>query len=273
MAKISAPPGFEIPCIRSSAFADRAKDGVAHAFFGRRGGVSKGLYAGLNCGVGSSDDAKDVGKNRSLVAGALGTEPDKLLSLYQIHSSECVNVNEPWEMKDRPQADGMVTDVPGLVLSILTADCAPVLFLGWAGNKPVIGAAHAGWKGALAGVLERTVDKMIIDYGAESDTIRAMIGPSIQKKSYEVDENFFDAFMDENEEYERFFLGEHKPGHYMFDLPGFCALRLYERGVQKVLIENADTCSNEADYFSYRRTTHRKEKDYGRQISAIMISP
>ncbi len=275
MAKKLNQPVSDIPFIQSSSFADRVKDGIAHGFFGRQGGVSEGLYTSLNCGPGSGDDADSVQTNRSRVAEILGTETDKLLTLYQIHSVECLSVSEPWDAKDRPQADAMVTDVPGIALSVLTADCAPVLFVGWAGGKPVIGAAHAGWKGALGtdggGVLDRTVDMMIIRYGVEPDTISAMIGPCIQKKSYEVGEEFYDAFLDRDENYERFFSGERKPGHHMFDLPGFCAYRLYERGVQKVLIENADTYSSEDRYFSYRRATHRQESNYGRQVSAIMI--
>lgn len=262
--------GFKIPFIQNSAFANSVKDGITHGFFGRRGGVSKGVYESLNCGPGSNDAPADIAANRALVASALGAEPEKLLSLYQIHSAQCLSVLKPWD-GDRPQADGMVTDVPGIVLSILTADCAPVLFCGWAGDKPVVGAAHAGWKGAVGGVLERTVEKMVCDYSVDIETIRACIGPTIQKKSYEVSQEFYDTFMAQDTDNDRFFIGSRKEGHFMFDLPGYCAYRLYNCGVQRVLIEEADTYADEAGYFSFRRTTHRQEKDYGRQISAIFI--
>ena len=262
--------GFKIPFIQVPAFTDPVKDGIVHGFFGRRGGVSTGVYESLNCGQGSNDAPADIAANRSLVASALGAEPEKLLSLYQIHSAECLSVLEPW-VDERPQADGMVTDVPGIVLSVLTADCAPVLFSGWAGEQPVIGAAHAGWKGAIGGVLERTVEKMVRDYGVDIDTIRAAIGPTIQKKSYEVSQEFYETFLNQDPDNERFFIGSRKDGHHMFDLPGYCAYRLYNRGVQKVIVRDEDTYADEAGYFSFRRTTYKQEKDYGRQISALMI--
>jgi polyphenol oxidase len=270
MARPSLQAGFKIPFIQSSVFADRIKDGIAHGFFGRRGGVSKSVFESLNCGPGSGDNPDDVRANRKLVADALGAAPEKLLSLYQIHSAECLSVLEPWG-EERPQADGMVTDIPGIVLSILTADCAPVLFCGWAGDKPVIGAAHAGWKGAIVGVLERTVEKMVRDYGVDIESIRACIGPCIQKKSYEVSQEFYETFMEQDGDNEKFFQGSRKDGHFMFDLPRYCGYRLYNCGVQRVLIEEANTYVDEAAYFSFRRATHRQEKDYGRQISAIFI--
>ncbi|MCC7305822.1 MAG: peptidoglycan editing factor PgeF [Alphaproteobacteria bacterium] len=241
---------------------------AAHGFFGRRGGVSAGIFAGLNCGPGSGDNPEHVKTNREIVVRALGG--GELLSLHQIHSAECVPVKEPWA--ERPKADALVTDVPGLVLSVLTADCAPVLFEGSVGGKPVIGAAHAGWGGALGGVLEATVERML-EYGAELESIRAAVGPCIQKKSYEVGQEFYDRFIKHNPESERFFQESRKAGHCMFDLPGYCAARLQERGVGQVELMDVDTYAREADYYSFRRATHRGEKDYGRQISAIVINP
>jgi YfiH family protein len=270
MAQVSTRPVSEIPFFQSKDFADPAKDRIAHGFFGRQGGISSGLYESLNCGPGSGDDPENVKANRALVASALGG--GKILSLYQIHSAECLAVKDPWDA-DRPQADAMVSDVPGLVLSILTADCVPVLFHGLAKNKPVIGAAHAGWRGAVGGILERTVEKMVKDYKADPKTIKAIIGPCIHKKSYEVDGGFYETFLKQDPENDRFFQGARKAGHYMFDLPGYCAARLALAGVGKVLIEGSDTYADEARFFSFRRTTHRAEKDYGRQISAILITP
>lgn len=263
-----------------AAFADAAKDGVMHAFFGRRGGVSKGRYEGLNCGPGSGDDPEFVAANRAKVAESMGVTPEKLLSMYQVHGADCLGVAGPW-VDDRPNADAMVTDVPGIALTVLTADCAPVLLLGWAGDKPVIGAAHAGWRGALGGVLEAAVEKMRGEYGVETDTLRAAIGPCIQKKSYEVSAEFQNSFIDRSHDYERFFQEARKPGHFMFDLPGFCAFRLYESGVRQVFINESDTYSQENDFFSFRRATHQSQrdeaagllgkKDYGRQIAGIAI--
>lgn len=269
MAKPSARQDSDIAFLKFDAFAS-VKAGVAHGFFGRRGGVSTGLYASLNCGPGSNDDPEAVKTNRARVAEILGAESGRLLSLHQIHSAECIAAKEPWS-GERPKADSLVTNVPGLALSILTADCAPVLFHGRAGAKPVIGAAHAGWKGAIGGVLENTVKKMTGEYGVDPVTIRAAVGPSIQKKSYEVSSDFYKNFIDQNEDNDRFFQQGRKEGHLMFDLPGYCAARLAGAGIENIQISEADTYADEAGYFSYRRTTHRQEKDYGRQISAIVI--
>lgn len=255
---------------RSESFApDDAP--VFHGFFGRRGGHSKGIYDSLNCGAGSDDDLVAVKKNRALVAEAAGILPENLLTLHQIHSGECLTVREVWGLNDRPKADAMVTDVPGLGLGILTADCAPVLFYA-AGESPVIGAAHAGWGGALKGVLENTV-KAMEGLGAARSNIKACIGPCIGKASYEVSEDFTKPFLDLNEEDERFFSAARREGHLMFDLAGYCAARLYRAGLSRITIKDIDTYFNEADFFSYRRATHRREKDYGRQVSVIAIKP
>lgn len=240
---------------------------IAHGFFGRRGGVSSGIYAGLNCGVGSKDEASVVVQNRGKVADALGVEPQNLLSLYQIHSPICLTIQAPYQ--ERPQADAFVTDVPGIGLGILTADCAPVLFYGEKiDGSPVIGAAHAGWGGALKGVLENTLQAMI-DLGGTQ--IRAAIGPCIGKASYEVQEAFAEPFLKEDEAAERFFSSAKKPGHLMFDLAGYVAYRLARAGLREVTMLDKDTYAHEADYYSFRRATHRNEPDYGRQISAIVI--
>lgn len=247
-------------------------DGAAvfHGFFSRRGGVSKDVYASLNCGAGSDDEPEHVKQNRAIVAEIVGCAPDHLLSLYQIHSPRCMRVEKPWGA-ERPEADAMATDKAGIALGILTADCGPVLFSGQkADGSAVVAAAHAGWGGALKGVLESSIRAME-DLGAEKGSIRAVVGPCISRESYEVGEEFVDPFLKEDEESERFFMAGQRAGHLMFDLPGYCAFRLARAGLKKVFIKDLDTYFNEEDFFSYRRKTHRKEKDYGRQISVIMI--
>lgn len=250
------------------AFVDPA---VFHGFFGRSGGVSRNVYASLNCGPGSEDNPDHVQENRALVSGIVGCAPDRLLTLYQVHGTQCVTVDAVWDDSARPEADAMVTDQAGFALGILTADCAPVLFRGEkADGSPVIGAAHAGWGGAFQGVLEATIVKMR-DLGAEVESIKAVIGPCIGLSSYEVDQDFYAQFFDHNPESERFFKNARRGEHYMFDLAGYCAFRLAHCGVQQVSIKDLDTYFHEEDFFSYRRATHRNEKDYGRQISVIMI--
>ncbi len=271
MGKISASPDSEIPFLQVPGFTG---EGVRHGFFGRAGGVSKGIYDGLNCGVGSADDPTHVKANREAVAAMVGVEAENLLSLHQIHSDRCIKIRpphpNPLPKGEREKADAQVTDVPGLAISILTADCAPVLFYGRNDKGPVIGAAHAGWKGALGGVLESTVYAME-EYGVKAKDIRAAIGPCISKRSYEVGHDFAAPFLDEDPENERFFMSGAGEGKLMFDLPGYCAARLYNCGLSNVAITGIDTYANERDYFSFRRATHRKEPDYGRQISLIVI--
>lgn len=246
---------------------------VKHGFFGRQGGVSEGIYNSLNCGVGSNDDPEAVQENRARVARALGGKPENLVRVWQNHSADCVIANEPQNFKeDPPTADGIVTDQTGLVLGVLTADCGPILFAGEkTDGTPVIGAAHAGWGGALKGVLESTVSQMQA-LGAELGTIRAAVGPCIGPKSYEVSVGFETPFLTHNPEDEHFFREAQKEGHLMFDLPGYIANRLAHAGVTQVTITGHDTFAEQENYFSYRRTTHAGEKDYGRQISAIMIT-
>lgn len=265
MAQTSISPDFELPVLQVVELSDPS---IAHGFFGRQGGASGGIYNSLNCGIGSSDDPDHVRANREAVGKIVGVEADNIISLYQVHGPACLKVTAPFA--ERPKADAMVTDVPGLALSILTADCAPVLFYGRSAKGPVVGAAHAGWKGALGGVLDSTV-YALENYGVAVKDIRAVIGPCISKRSYEVKADFADTFLQDDPENERFFMNAGREGYMLFDLPGYCASRLYNCGLNKVAITGIDTYSKEADYFSYRRTTHRKEADYGRQISVISI--
>lgn len=243
---------------------------VRHGFFTREGGVSKGIYASLNCGYGSDDNTENVRENRARVAEKLSVEREKLLTVYQIHSPTVVEVTEPWTPDTAPQADAMVTAAPGIALGILTADCAPVLF---ADKKArVIGAAHAGWKGAVTGVLEATVEAMV-SLGAERGNIAAAIGPCISKESYEVGPEFHERFLSEADENARWFEPSEKAGHFMFDLPGYVEARLEASDIGTVATLGKCTYQDEKRFFSFRRTTHRKEKDYGRQISALMLRP
>ena len=268
MTQPSRQPASESFYFEQSEFA---ADGLFHGFFSRRGGVSKGIYASLNCGPGSDDNPAHVLQNRKVVSEVIGCEPQSLLSLHQIHSAECLQVTESWDSDNRPQADAMVSDVPGLALGVLTADCGPVLLHGVkTSGEPVVGAAHAGWGGAVNGVLEATLEKMK-SLGAEAESIQACVGPCIGQASYEVGEDFIKPFAQEDEQAEKFFKSARREGHMMFDLPGYIAFRLARTGVKNVYIKDLDTYFNEEDFFSYRRTTHRHEKDYGRQISVIMI--
>lgn len=246
------------------------RENVTHGFFGRQGGVSSGIYESLNCGLGTEDHADHVVANREAVSKAIGVDSKNLISLYQIHSDQCVAVTEAWQVEQRPQADAMVTDVPGIALGILTADCVPVLFCGEkAGGEPVVGAAHAGWGGAVKGVLENAISEME-KLGALKETIKAAVGPCIAQSSYEVSVGFEKPFLEQDQANEQFFkTGE--PGHLMFDLPGYIVRRLMLADVPEITTSDMDTYFNEMDYFSYRRSVHRKEPDYGRQISAICI--
>jgi hypothetical protein len=241
---------------------------VRHGFFTREGGVSKDIYASLNCGYGSNDDSERVRENRARVALKLGAEPEKLLTVYQVHSPDVAVVTEPWIPDTAPQADAMVTAEPRIALGILTADCAPVLF---ADEKAhVIGAAHAGWKGAIGGVLEATVDAMI-RLGAERSRIVAAIGPCISKDAYEVGSDFRDRFMKADAANDGWFAPSANEGHFMFDLPGYAEARLKAADIGTIAVMGHCTYREPKRFFSYRRTTHRKEPDYGRQISAVML--
>ena len=240
--------------------------GVRHGFFTRRGGASSGIYAGLNCGPGSNDQREAVAMNRARVAAALDVDPARLLSLHQFHSTEVVVAgDEGWA--ERPRADAAVTDRPGIALGILTADCAPVLL-----HDPeagVIGAAHAGWRGALDGVLEAVLEAME-GLGASVPRVHAAVGPTISQAAYEVGPEFLDRFLVEEAGYDRFFI----PGRddrLRFDLPGFVLARLRVAGVAEAGWIGACTHGDPARFFSYRRSTPAGEPDYGRLISAIRL--
>jgi YfiH family protein len=240
---------------------------VSHGFFGRRGGVSKGIFASLNCGPGSGDERADVIENRKRVSDALSPGAP-LLTLYQIHSGNAVTVTAPWNIGEGPQADAMATNVPNIALGILTADCAPVLFAD--PQAKVIGAAHAGWKGAISGVTDSTIAAMEA-LGAKRDRIFAAIGPCISQTNYEVGPEFRERFLESDSGFARFFIPSDKLDHFRFDLEGFVAKRLDSAGLAGV--EHLSTCTYAAedDFFSFRRATHRDEKDYGRQVSAIVL--
>lgn len=243
--------------------------GIAHGFFTRRGGHSAGLFSSLNCGMGSGDDRLAVLRNRATVAGAMGVAPDCLLSAWQVHSAEAVLVTGPWQGEERPRVDALVTTQPGVALGVLTADCGPVLFADV--EARVIGAAHAGWKGALTGVTSRTIDLME-EQGAKRSRITAVIGPTISQAAYEVGPEFPARFTEADPGNARYFRPSGRGGHSMFDLPGYLADRLRLEGVGTVVNMSLCTCTDEDRFFSYRRATHRNEKDYGRLISAIALT-
>ncbi|MDX2095595.1 MAG: peptidoglycan editing factor PgeF [Alphaproteobacteria bacterium] len=253
------PPFHTHPLLDSPA--------IAHGFFGRKGGVSAGLYAGLNCGLGSRDRQTDVAENRARVTLALAMPPEKLCTLYQVHSAEAVVVRAPWDGTP-PEADALVSNIAGLTLGILTADCAPILLADHAAG--VIGAAHAGWKGAVHGVIESTLRAMET-LGATRAGIAAVVGPCIAQASYEVGDEFRARFA--VSEQSRFFIPGARADHYQFDLPAYVAARLRDTGLQRVAILAMDTASDPGQFFSYRRATLRAEPDYGRQISAIGLRP
>ena len=242
---------------------------LAHGFFGRIGGVSNDIYDSLNCALGSDDHQENVLKNRSIVLKELGLSGFALQTLRQIHSADVHTLETPWDELQRPEGDAMVTDRSGLALGVLSADCAPVLFYGEKEDgSPVIGAAHAGWKGALRGVLHNTVNAML-DLGAQSDTIRAAIGPSIGPESYEVGSEFKIEFEKKDSSYSKYFRKFGSADY--FDLISFCHDRLREAGARVSTQKAIDTFFHEEDFFSYRRATHRHERGYGRQISVIAI--
>lgn len=238
---------------------------VQHGFFTRKGGASSGIFHGLNCGPGSSDQAAAVAINRARVAENFGLAPESLLSLHQHHSPDVVTATEPWET--RPKADAMVTNTKGLALGILTADCAPVLFADAAAG--VIGAAHSGWKGALGGVLENTL-KAMETLGAKRENTTAIIGPTISQKAYEVGPEFFEAFEAEDQTFTRFFANG-KEDRLQFDLPGLILHRLRSSGVGAAEWTGHCTYSDPDRFYSFRRTTHAGEVDYGRLISVIRL--
>jgi YfiH family protein len=244
-----------------------AVPGLRHAFFSREGGVSTGLYASLNGGLGSNDDPAHVAENRRRMAEHLGVAPAQFLTVFQIHSPDVAVATAPWRGGARPRADAMVTRVPGLALGVTAADCGPVLFVD--AQAGVIGAAHAGWKGALGGVLENTIERME-GLGAERGRIVAAIGPMIRQPSYEVGAEFVARFTGAEADSAQFFAPSTRAGHSMFDLAGYIRRRLERAGL--ALIDDVGVCTYADErFFSYRRSVHRGEPDYGRNIHAIVL--
>ncbi len=241
--------------------------GLRHAFFTRDGGVSGGLYASLNGGTGSSDDPGKVAENRRRMAEQIGVTPANLLTVWQIHSPDAVVAEGPWKGQ-RPRADAIVTRTEGLAIGATAADCGPILFAD--PRARVIGAAHAGWKGALTGIVESTVAAME-KLGAERSGIVAAIGPLIRQHSYEVGGEFVERFLEADAENAMFFLPATREGHAMFDLAGFIRMQLENAGVLMIDDIGVDTYSDER-FYSYRRSVHRNEPDYGRHVHAIALA-
>ncbi|WP_221792106.1 peptidoglycan editing factor PgeF [Aquisediminimonas sediminicola] len=248
------------PFIQSPVFG-----GLPHGFFGRQGGVSTGQYASLNIGPGSDDVPADIAENRHRIREAI-LPGGELVTLYQIHSADVVTVTAPIAHDARPEADALVTNTPGLLLGILTADCVPVLFADL--DAGVIGAAHAGWKGAIHGVTDNTIAAMEA-LGADRSRIVAALGPCIARASYEVSDAFALPFLEQNPAHEQFFTDARRKGHLMFDIAGYVLARLAAAGIRKAEWVGIDTCADEQGYFSYRRSTLRGEPGYGRQMSVI----
>lgn len=256
---MESPTQEQVEVVRSRLLMD-----LPHGFLGRKGGVSDGIHAGLNVGLGSDDDREAIFENRRRAVAAVlpGAE---LATVHQVHSPDVVTVSQPLPLDQRPPADAMVTNRPGLLLGVLTADCVPVLFADV--DAGIVGAAHAGWKGALSGVTDNTLSAMEA-LGAERSRIICAVGPCIAQKSYEVDDGFFHRFVQQADENERFFASG-KPGHWQFDIEGYVAARLAAAGIRKVECLGEDTYSQPHRFFSYRRSCHRSEPGYGREISLI----
>jgi polyphenol oxidase len=252
----------EVEVIRTASLG-----ALPHGFLGRRGGVSVGECAGLNVGFGSSDDREAIAENRRRAVDALLSGAE-LATVHQIHSAEVVVAEQAWPQDQRPRADAMVTDRPNLLLGILTADCAPVLFAD--GEAGVVGAAHAGWRGAVAGVLEATIEAML-RLGARRDRIVAAVGPCIGQASYEVAADLRDAVMERAPDDARFFADGLRAARWQFDLPGYCAARLYAAGVSEVVVTGIDTLAEEDRFFSHRRRTLANAGPIGHQISVIAV--
>jgi purine-nucleoside/S-methyl-5'-thioadenosine phosphorylase / adenosine deaminase len=244
------------------------RDGITHGFFGRQGGVSTGLFESLNCGYGSSDDRSAITENRARVAAAL--QANHLLTVHQHHAPTTAIVTEPWPTESPPRADAMVTNRPGLALGILAADCLPILFA--EPRSRTIGAAHAGWRGAIGGVIEATIEAME-KLGAARSRLIATVGPGISGPSYEVGHEFHARFIGADGRNGKFFAPSDRSGHFYFDLPAYALARLSRSGIGAITNLGACTYRQETDYFSYRRATHRGEADYGRNVSAILLRP
>ncbi|MGJ0508824.1 MAG: polyphenol oxidase family protein [Methylocystis sp.] len=242
--------------------------GVRHAFFTREGGVSEGVYGSLNGGVGSKDAPARVAENRARMAARVGVAPERLLVPFQIHSADALTVAEPWAPEARPRCDGLVTGAAGLALGVTGADCGMLLFAD--ARAGVVGACHAGWKGAFGGMIEATVVAMEAQ-GARRGDLHAALGPAIGASSYEVGPEFSDRFLETDPGYARFFAPSPRAGHSMFDLQGFIAMRVERLDLGSFTALGVDTYADEARCFSYRRSVHRREPDYGRLVSAIAL--
>ena len=257
-----------LPPIAPVEAAALALPGVTHAFFTRHGGVSTGIYAGLNTGTGSADDRAAVLENRARAARHLGVGLERLVTPYQVHGTDAVVVEEPWAPGMGPKADALVTRRPGIAIGVGTADCGPVLFADK--EAQVVAAAHAGWKGALAGILESTVGVME-RLGASRSRIVAVLGPTISAAAYEVGPEFAPRFTEADPQNDRYFTPSERAGHAHFDLPAYIVARLERAGIARAESLGLCTYSDEARFFSFRRSTHRKEPDYGRLLAAIAV--
>jgi YfiH family protein len=253
--------------IQASSLA--ALPGIRHAFFTRDGGVSRGVYASLNGGIGSDDASQDIAENRARMAAALGVAPSHFITAYQIHSPTVVTAEQPWPPDARPRADAIVTRVPGLAIGISTADCGPVLFAD--ARAGVIGAAHAGWRGALTGVLEATIEAMEACGAARADIVVGL-GPMIRQGNYEVGPEFVVRFQDDGAGNAAFFKPGARAGHALFDLAGYIAARLAKAGIGRIEDVGCCTYADDARFYSYRRSVHRGEADYGRHVNAIALA-
>lgn len=240
---------------------------IEHGFFTRKGGTSSDTYRSLNCGYGSDDSREQVSQNRALVANTMNVSAEMLVTAYQVHSPDALIIDAPFT-GNAPKVDALVTNKPGLAIAILTADCGPLLFADE--EAGVVAAAHAGWRGAVDGIIENTISRMI-ELGAKPDNITALLGPTISKPNYEVDDSFCHRFAQKHTDSARFFAEGTRVGHKQFDLPAFIMARLEACQIGSAI--NLDLCTygKEDSFFSYRRATHRKEPDYGRQISAIAL--
>ena len=248
----------------------RKYSNIRHGFFTREGGVSNGVYTSLNCGYGSDDVSENVKENRQRVASELEIENLQLVTCHQEHSATAITVDNVWQRNDAPVADGMATSTRGIALGILTADCAPILFADE--HAGVIGAAHAGWKGALTGILEATMGCMV-NLGASLVNIKPAIGPCIGQQSYEVGPEFYERFVEAREMNSEFFTPSLRDGHHMFDLAGYIEARLKDAGIAEIHRTGYDTCTDENLFYSYRRSVLQGAEDYGREISVIALAP
>jgi len=245
-----------------------ALSGIRHAFFTRKGGVSGGIYESLNGGVGSKDQPPHIAENRKRMAEAIGVSPERFITAYQIHSPEVVIADKPWDAASRPKADAIVTKTPGLGIGVTTADCGPVLFAD--PQARVVGAAHAGWRGAFGGVLEAAIEAME-SLGAKRERIVVALGPMIRQPNYEVSADFMDKFIADHRGNARLFMPAKREGHALFNLPGYIAARLVRANVTRIEDTGHCTYADPSLFFSYRRSQHRAEADYGRHVNAIAL--